>query len=58
MLLNCVDLFCDSDVSVALLTSFLLFAFGKSPRVFFGLYVGFVYSFVCLTQLRLDEEFL
>lgn len=51
MLLNCVDLFCDSDVSVALLTSFLLFAFGKSPRVFFGLYVGFVYSFVCLTQL-------
>ena len=37
MLLNCVDLFCDSDVSVALLTSFLLFAFGKSPRVFYFL---------------------
>ena len=41
MLLNCGGLFCDSDVLVALLTLFLLFAFGKSPRVFTFLFFYF-----------------
>ena len=41
MLLNCGNLFCDSDVLVALLTLFLLFAFGKSPRVFTFLFIYF-----------------
>lgn len=45
MLLNFGDLFCDSDGLVALLTLFLLFAFGKSPRVF--IFIFFI-----------DEEFL